>query len=231
MSLLLESLGWNYPAPSVLEKLKNERMILVFAHTSPLDFMMFMLYRSVCSELRDNLHIVMKPQPFETWGWFLRSMNCIPATRAESNGGGFVERTITNFKHRPVVKIALSPKGKAINSPWRSGYYHLRKGLKANIVAGGLDYERKTLYLGPMHYHTEVKNMTQDELGAMLKEDMSEIVPLYPSRSEVKISRPYNPDNVSLINWGFLVCIIIVIILIIVICILVYTGRLSTRNI
>lgn len=205
----------------------GKRLIIVFSHTTVWDFVLFLLYRSFYSDIRDELRIVMKPQPFKHWGWFLRSIGCIPATRAEDKGEGFVDRTVRNFVNKS-CKIALSPKGKMAKSEWRSGYYHLRRGLKADIVVAGLDYERRCLYMGPVHSHSEVEALSESELGRTLKEDMGAIVPLYPDCSEVDITREYDSSKIGLINWVVLTLVLLIVILL---CICVYILIESIRGV
>lgn len=214
-TFLLKALGWKYPSDTVINRCHDARMVVVISHTTYWDFFLFLLYRMVCPEYADDLHVILKPQPFDTFGWLLRNLDCIPATRSESSGKGFVDQTINRFKNEQYFKIAISPKGKTIRSPWRSGYYHIRKGLKCNIAAAGIDYERKCLYFGPIHRHEDIDDLSKEEMANMLKEDMGEVVPLYPELSEAEISRDYDPNRVSLIDWILFILVLTIIIVLI----------------
>lgn len=228
--ILLTISGWKYPSRSMIERFNNQRMIVVISHTSHWDFFIFMLYRLECSEYANNLYVVMKPQPFETFDWFLRYLDCIPATKAESNGEGFVKRTIQKFENKIHYKIAISPKGKTIKSTWRSGYYYLRKGLKCDIAVGGVDYEKKCLYFGPIHRHEDIDMINKNEMDNILKHDLGEIVPLYPESSEAIITRKYDYDKISLINWALFILILIIILLLIYICWYLYKNVFSDKD-
>lgn len=220
-SLILTLLGWNRPSDKLLEKFDNPRLVMVVSHTSRIDFLMFMLYRSAYKNIRDNMYVVVKPQLFDTWGWFLRPLGCIPSTRLEDGGKGFVEKTVQEYKNK-TFKLAVSPKGTTNKSGWRSGYYYLRQGLKADIVTCGVDYEKKCIVMGPIREEEDINDLELDDMNDMLKNDISKIVPLYPDHSDTVISRKYDKNKVGLIDWTWFILMLIVIILLIFIVIIIY---------
>lgn len=214
-SLLLRLIGWNIPKlPKKL--LQNDRIVLVISHTTRYDFLYFLLYRSIYPDLTRNLYIVVKPQLFEYWGWFLRPLGCVPATKLESSGAGFVKSTIDRFNNKD-FKLVISPEGTTNKSNWRSGYYYIRQGLQADIAVCGIDYEKKSIYIGPVYEYEDIEDLTLDEMNNMLIKDMGQIVPLYPKCSKAKITRKYKANNIGLIDWWSVILILILIIIIIII--------------
>jgi acyltransferase-like protein len=223
---MLSLLGWRPPSDSIIEKMRNNSLIIVITHTSIWDFVLFLLYKLMYQEFGSKWTIVMKPQPFKYWGWFLRPIGCIPATRSEDKGHGFVHKTIKGYQNKD-FQLVISPKGKMLKSEWRSGYYHLRRGLKANIVVAGLDYERKSLQMGPIHSDADIKDLNETDLGDLLKTDMGSIVPLYPECSNVQITREYDPGRIGVVNWGFL---ILVVLIIVILCVVIYLLLIQNRH-
>ncbi len=228
--MLLELFGWHQPSAAVIKKLKTKRLVIVISHTTYWEFFMLLFYR-ILSDINPNLIIVMKPQPFENWGWFLKSMGCIPATKSEDTNGGFIQRTIKEYADKEEVQIVVSPEGKTDGTNWRSGYYYLCKGLKASVVAGGADYESKTLYMGPVHSYESIKDKSLEDVTAMLKADMGEIVPLNPSLSGHRITRKYDQDKISLMDWNGIIIVLLALIIIIVIIVILIKYFIASYSI
>lgn len=195
-STLLGIWGWKLPDKDELKKMRRDdtgRTIIIISHTSYWDFFLLMLYRQSEPVIGKNLYLVVKPQAFKHWGWFLEPMGCIPATRSEDTGGGFVDKTTTKFSDKN-FKIVISPEGKLISSEWRSGYYYLAKNLKASIMVAGLDYKNKKLWFGKRHSYDKIMSSDYITLQNELIEEMSRITPLYPQNSFA------NSDKISLIH-------------------------------
>ncbi len=219
---LLESIGWSFPSEEDLERFTKpeaKRMIIVISHTTYWDFILLLLIKMSDERMKEHLYIAMKPQPFRWFGWFLRPLGCIPATRKEDSGEGFVDKTSKRFQGEK-VRLVVSPEGTMKASPWKSGYYHLVKGMKSSIMVSGLDYERKTIYLGPIHPWKEIRKWSKDKLEKTLQTEMGNVVPLYPDQSYTPILRPYCPEKISAIQPFILILTIIVVILIIAIIVL-----------
>ena len=114
----------------------------------------------------------------------LESLGCIPSTRAEDKGHGFVNKTVKRFSGKD-MRLIISPEGKLEASEWRSGYYHLAKELNASIMVAGLDYRKKRLILGKSYSNQEINSINKDRLEKKLKKEMSKIIPLHPHKSHV----------------------------------------------
>lgn len=184
-STLLGLWGWKLPNKDELTKIKRNdtgKTIIIISHTSYWDFFLLMLYRQSEPVIGKNLYLVVKPQAFKYWGWFLEPMGCIPATRSEDRGGGFVDKTTRNFRGKN-FRIVISPEGKLVSSEWRSGYYYLAKNLKASIMVAGLDYKNKKLWFGKRHSYDEIISTDYMTLQNELIKEMGQITPLYPQNS------------------------------------------------
>nr|QBK91203.1 MAG: acyltransferase [Pithovirus LCPAC202] len=228
---LLESIGWSFPPEDDLERFTKpeaKRMIIVISHTSYWDFFLLLLTKLSDDRMKENLYIVMKPQPFDLFGWFLRPLGCIPATRKEDRGEGFVDKTIKRFDNQD-MRLIISPEGEMGASKWKSGYYHLLKGMKTSIMVAGADYERKTMYLGPIHSWKEIQKWSKDKLEKTLQTEMGNVVPLYPNQSHTPILRSYCPEKISAVHPFLLILTIIVVVLIIIIIVLLFRSPKSKK--
>lgn len=227
---ILHGIGWHLPANFHLDTVRKcKKLIVVISHTSYWDFFILLLFRQCDERIRKNLYIVIKPQPFKTWGWFLRPLGAIPATKAEDSKGGFVQRLTQKF-HNKSVRLIISPEGMMESNPWRSGYYYLCKGLKADIIVAGVDYERKTLHVGPLYTWDEIKDCSRGDLEEILQEEMGEVVPLYPEHSHTPITRTYDANKISTIDIYFFILLFIAIVIIIIIIILLCRGDKSKKS-
>ena len=182
-SSILFVLGWHRLDPSKV--FQKSRVIMVFSHTTPWDFLFMLLYSGANIQYISNVYTVMKLQPFQYWGWFLRWINCIPATRAEDTADGFISRTAKILKGKESFILLISPQGQCKSVPWRSGYYYLAQELKCNVQVVGFDYNLKTFVAFPEHSYSH----SRDELEPILMDEMSHITPLYPDKSYVQIKQ------------------------------------------
>lgn len=195
---LLQSWGWNLPTDKEIERFTcpdADKVIVVISHTSYWDFFLLLMYRAADPRIKQNLHLVIKPQVFDVWGWFLKPLGCIPSTRAEESGNGFINNTVAKYKNRN-IRLILSPEGKMSATPWRSGYYHLVKGFKCSVMVSGLDYEKKRLYIGKPRPWCDIKDLSKERLEQDLQEEMGQIVPLHVEGSFSPVTRPYDRNEV-----------------------------------
>ena len=89
----------------------------------------------------------------------------------------------------------ISPKGSILKKDWKSGYYYISKQINVPIIAVGLDYEQKTIYIGK-----PIDNQLDEPIiKNKLYHDLSKIVPLYPEQENMMI-RKHNYNNVSVIS-------------------------------
>ena len=130
-------LGW--------EKLTNyptEKAVIVFSHTSYWDLIVWIMY------FKPNLFILINPN-YYNWltKWIYDILNFIPSSYLEKRNGGLVGKLVTRFKNRS-ESIFLSPKGTIKKKSWRTGYYHLARGLGVKIYPLVIDYEKRQIWFG-----------------------------------------------------------------------------------
>jgi len=193
-SSLLQSWGWRLPPEGEIRRFTDphfKKIIVVISHTSYWDFSLLMMYRQADPRIKKHMHLVVKPQAFDSWGWALRPMGCVPATRSEDSGNGFVEKTVEQFQDKD-IRLIISPEGKLEASEWKSGYYYIAKKLQASIMVAGLDYKKKRLYFGNIHSFEHVDACSKEQLEEMLMKEMSNIIPLYPEGSLVNAKLEVN---------------------------------------
>lgn len=182
----------------------HPRLVIVFSHTSYIDFYILLLYRLAYFQELEYLRTLVKPQPFRYAGWLLRLFGAIPATAVEDKNGGSVTRIVNELKQQQHSILLISPKGSIIKRPWRSGYYHIAKQINANIMVAGFDYEKKEIILS----NSVSSQLPEDLIKPFLQKKLSEIVPLFPKEEIVPI-RPHDTSKRNVISPTRLALIII----------------------
>jgi hypothetical protein len=170
------------------------RTVIIFSHTSYADFFILSLYLLANPSELVRVKILIKPQVFQYFGFLLKRLGSIPATRLEDKNGGAVDRIIKEVGDDPCLFL-ISPKGTIVRAPWRSGYYHIAQGLQAQIRVAGLDYEKKKVIL----FENLSSKLSQEDLEIILKNQLKHIVPLFPEDEVVEI-RKHNEKERSIIS-------------------------------
>jgi 1-acyl-sn-glycerol-3-phosphate acyltransferase len=207
---VLFSMGWSLLDNDIFAKIvKYKRSVLVFSHTSYADFYILILYLLAYPTKLDKVRTLVKPQPFEYAGYFLRKLGAIPSTRVEDKDGGAVNRIVSELKALDTCIFLISPKGTIVNRPWRSGYYHIAKELDAKIMVAGLDYEKKSVIIFDAYSCNEYD---ESDIQSILQSDMSNIVPLFPEGEVVPI-RAHDQNKRTIVNgsslcFSVIICII-----------------------
>lgn len=202
--LILKCLGWQLIDQTLLNTNNHISSIVVFPHTTNWDFVMFLLYSLAYPNLLKYTYIIVKPQLFlyDIVGNLLTKLGCIPATRAEDSNNGFINKMCDKFENKndknknTTYHIMISPEGKRLACEWKSGYYHLAQKLKLPIRICGFDYCDKYLYLG---LELIKNNIHIEDVERDAKEIMSQLIPLYPNNTVVKL-RSYDINRVTLCN-------------------------------
>lgn len=204
-SLLLYTMGWSFINHDVKNLIhNNDKMVCVFSHTSYYDFFIMVLY--YLSHPNDLCHLktLIRPDYFDTFGPFLRTLGGIPATPLKDKGGGAVDRIVNELEQYEKFHFLISPKGTIVKGEWRSGYYHIANQLKCPIIALGLDYELKKI----VTYQPINTEYDEIVIKNKLYQDLSNIVPLYPNQENMVIRSHL---TASLVNKQKL-CILILIV-------------------
>lgn len=124
-----------------------------------------MLYSMACSGMLDDLYTMMKPSSFRYFGWILRPLEFIPATKNQ----GFVQKVSAELQAKGRFRLVLSPKGTRANVDW------IAKEARVHLQVVGLDYSQGRLRVIPSRPFVEDQQLEHD-----LKNDMRQITPLHP---------------------------------------------------
>ena len=190
-------IGWKQLNSAICEKAKLiDKAIVIFPHTSSWDFIVLILYKFSNPVVFNDIFIVVKPQflngPLKN---IFKYLKCIPATKYESKGGGFIKTTVNMFKNEVRFFIMISPEGRRIKTPWQSGYYQLAEKLKCPVyIVGTCYYRKEIMLLGPFIKNT-VECMASDSnediksFEDRIKSGSSLIVPLIPKNKFVSVSQ------------------------------------------
>ena len=210
-SSILWLVGWAPLTPSFKDTFfATPRRIIIFPHTTLWDFIILALYAlSEWAEYESNVYIIVKPQLFEgAKKYFFLLFNCIPATKREEHGNGFIDKTINLFSEKDNYSILISPEGTVIKSDWKSGYFYLAKGLNCPIQVIGLDYHLHT----PVIINPLVIPSNYQQAEKQLKEQMSTFTPLYRKNSilkhpniEASLFSFHNLPIVGICYWFYLI--------------------------
>jgi len=170
---VLSIMGWEVQDVDYYkQRIPDAQVILLFSHSTYWDFVLFMLYSMACPGMLDDLCTVMKPGPFKWFGWILRRIGFIPATKNQ----GFVQKVSEELRNRGRFRLVLSPKGTRANVEWRSGYYWIARETGAHLQVVGLDYSQGRLRVLPSRPFVEDRLLLEQQL----KQDMKQITPLHP---------------------------------------------------
>lgn len=198
---LLFAMGWHQFDTDTF--FAEGRVVLIFSHTTHWDLILMLLHVGAYQKYFTDLYTVMKPQPFTRWGWILRRMGFIPATSAEDKNGGFIMTTKKALSSESRFRILISPEGRLIATPWRSGYYYLAQELECPVQVVGFDYDLKIFKVFP----ARPGNSLREDLEPKLKGDMSQIVPLYAHNSFIRV-RDVPPHRIGVYDPVFLSLIV-----------------------
>lgn len=199
---VLWAMGWNPLTPDIFRKLEHERLVLVFSHTSYVDFYILALYLMAYPDKLPFIRVLVKPQPFEYAGWLLRRFGAIPSTRIEERKGNGVQRIVQELQTLPRSVLLVSPKGTIVKHEWRTGYFHIAQQLHAPIRVTGLDYELKRVVMSK-----DYASVCEPELRECLYSELAQIVPLFPEDEVVEI-RQHNAQKRQIANWRRITTII-----------------------
>lgn len=194
---ILFLLGWQPFSPQSLRNCnEHKRSVLVFSHTSYVDFYIFILYMLAYRHEIPRVRTLVKPDPFAYMGGILRWLGAIPATKVDEKNGGATHRIVTELSKENSFIFLISPKGTIVRRDWRSGYYNIAKKLNIPIKVTGLDYEHMCVVVTDAIDSQETESAVEE----FCKKRLSNIVPLYPEDEVVEI-RSHNRRCFIDIYW------------------------------
>jgi len=134
---LLRLAGWRAgPFPDI-----QRAVIAGGPHTSNWDGVLALVSRSA---LQQDVNVMIKHSLFKgPLGWLLHRLGAMPIERGKA--GGMVEQTVTQFRQRDKLLIAVTPEGTRSNAEqWKLGFYHIAKQANVPIILALADYQAKT---------------------------------------------------------------------------------------
>ncbi len=135
-----------------IEKLPS-KLIVVTSHTSVYDFLFSFIFYQMYLRQKYNAQILMK-ESFESYvSPILKYVdNRFNIIRVSGGSGNLVQQITDQLKHQNNWVLGIAPEGTRKCVPkLKSGYYYLSKNLESNILYIGIDYEKKTVQLEPLH--------------------------------------------------------------------------------
>lgn len=168
-NIVLTVTGWQPLRPNTISQ---GRHVLVYPHTTRFDYLLVLLLKQAYPDaFGSKMHIVMSeryswlipaknivsaPDPYVRWytsrGYsysgalarcWLKSIFRMKLERDEIRSN-FVSEIVESFKDKDNFCILISPTGSVdLTASWRSGFWHIARGLNANVLVGGLDYVDK----------------------------------------------------------------------------------------
>ena len=216
---ILEILGWNTDMREIIKGAGHfdfsnppKPFVACLSHTSKWELFFYALYKPLCEdELRLTGKLAMAPQYVDLMGKKIaNNLDIIPATRLEDKGKGFVTSSIELFKDTDYNMFVIAPEGTLKAKPWRTGFYHIAKGLGWDLRVVGFDFEEKSLYISD----AISSKKSYEEVQTFLQKRMHRIVPFNLDGQVVPI-RPHDIEEISVMDDSNVFLSLLIIILLI----------------
>ncbi|MEH0154809.1 1-acyl-sn-glycerol-3-phosphate acyltransferase [Limibacter armeniacum] len=146
---LFKKAGWKVEGN--LPKKEKKYLIVVAPHTSMLDFFVGIPTRIIAGF---RVHFLVKKEMFY-WpvGSVLKSLGGHPVDRVQK--GGLVDQVVDMYNQHEEFAIAVTPEGtRDYNPKWKTGFYYIATKANIPIVPLGMDFSRKTVFIGKPLYTT-----------------------------------------------------------------------------
>jgi len=199
----LSFFGWEYRVDRNLID-NQKRIVAIYPHTSKWDYFLSIFYLLSHYDVFERSYYIIKPQLFEGFfGKFISYFNGLPSSRMEEHGLGTVDRISKKLLEKDEFLFLISPEGMLNFNEWRSGYFNIAKKTNAVIVVLGVDYEKKMIKI-ISQTDTINDDSNFEEMEKKFKEDMSQIVPLYPENCITSFQVENIKDKVtSVIDYSY----------------------------
>jgi len=182
--ILLVILGYDCSVLNTLRLKKDENIVMIFPHTSKLDTIIFILakiaydapFYALTREYYYN-HIFLK---------YIFKHSFIPIKNKGDGGSGGVTTIIDSIKKYFVnmtdgMVFVISPEGKLEKSLWKSGFYHIAKGINAKIAVMGFDFIEYKLFISKQRFDPNI--LSYDYIQYNIQPYWKDITPLHPYSS------------------------------------------------
>ncbi len=172
--LFLALFGWQVEGN--LPDATKKAVVIAAPHTSNWD-LPFMLAVSYVLGVKPSW--LGKREMFRgPFGWLLRRLGGIPVDRgARSN---LVQQAIACFAQSDRLFLVIPPSGTRSRAPyWKSGFYHIARGVGVPVICTFLDYRRRVGGIGPV---LDTTGDVAHDMGA-IREFYGGVTAKYPART------------------------------------------------
>jgi len=180
--LILRLLGWNPYIPEELLRILRvyPRITVIYSHTSYWDYFFFLLYMIQYNDIRRRVSVLIREDLFQyrIIAMFLRFFGGIPAPSIHQKENGTINKFLRALDEKNHFIFLISPKGTRAYREWRTGWYYLGRDSKSVFVPLGFNYITHQLE------HAQICKGPIDIVETYLKDRLSSITPLHPSRTE-----------------------------------------------
>ncbi|SVD01960.1 uncharacterized protein METZ01_LOCUS354814, partial [marine metagenome] len=128
-------------------------VIIAAPHTSNWDLILLL---AAAYSFHISINYMIKSSVF-WWplGPVLKYLGAIPVDRSKSNN--LVKQMVEEIQAGDGINLVVPPSGtRSYTEYWKSGFYHIAKGVEIQLVCGYLDYSKKEAGLGLTFMPTEL---------------------------------------------------------------------------
>lgn len=198
---ILWLLGWKPISADTLRRLnEHPRQLLLFSHTTYVDFWLMLLYKGAYLHELPPLKVIVKPEPFAYAGSIITKLGGIKGASLEQRKLGSTAAIISQLTDERWA-LLISPKGTIMRTTeWKRGYYYIAQATGAALVTVGLDYEKHKVKLSTDSYF--VGDIDEKDLTPVLQAQMGQIVPLFPDEEVVPVREHGEVSAIPRSRWA-----------------------------
>ena len=217
----LDLFGWKKVEEyfiSLLDNPDNDKMVLLFPHTSAWDTVItlfYILWDKNVNRFRKRFKFIVWDESYRMplYNNVYKYLGAIPVPHSSKRESGMTEKIFEELDKHEKFILLISPKGSCEKIEWRSGWYHIAKRYDASILVAGPDYEKHIMDISGEP--EKINGRSYEEMEDVIKPKFSEIVPLWPEREIVPIKD--HSTSTLFDRAGFIAVVLIVIILLVIV--------------
>lgn len=222
-NILYKFLGWKKLKENVMTDIlsKHKRIVVVYPHTVPQDYLSVLLYSKIDPELKKHVNkIILAADAFDDtligkiFGTLALCSHVkkIKIKKTKNSGNGNVQNIISELEKIPEWIFIISPKIIHRKDYWRSGWFHVANHFNVPILVAGPDYNTQEMKIFNENL-IYIKNREYKEVETEVKKYYSQIIPLLKDKDPSVKVRPYNYVSVfSIHNYISMIIISLLII-------------------
>jgi len=194
--VLYDFFGWKkFQEGSLDFLLKEKRSIILYPHTTCLDYFLILFYSKVDPELTIlNKKLTIAVDDFtnekRAGGSFLNdytSINKIKIKNPKEIGSGNIKTIISQLEKISEWSFVITPR---MGDKWRTGWYYIAKHFDVPIIIAGPDFNTQKMKFFDEKIYINDRNY--EEVEKEVKKYYSQIIPFFPSLDPTVELRPYN---------------------------------------